>query len=226
MVAVGIGFHSLMLYKGRAGNSHPTPNTWPTNVLLALANDKPTVVMFAHPQCPCTKASLGELESLLSKANNRIEAFIIFYRPVESGDVGVFHRIQANREGGISESDARNVPERPSDRTPFESWTNTPSIRIAKAIPGIRLRFDPNGIVSKRFGAETSGHTVVYSPGGHLLFSGGITASRGHLGDNVGFETVLNLVNGNSALVKPTSTPIFGCELFDQCATVQTTKQD
>ena len=41
----------------------------------------------------------------------------------------------------------------------------------------------------QRFGAETSGQTLLYDRDGRLLFSGGTTGSRGHDGDNAGFAS-------------------------------------
>jgi hypothetical protein len=37
--------------------------------------------MFAHPRCPCTRASLGELNRLLAQSNGRISAHVLFFRP-------------------------------------------------------------------------------------------------------------------------------------------------
>jgi hypothetical protein len=45
--------------------------------------------------------------------------------------------------------------------------------------PAQRARADAEGVEMHRFGALTSGQTLVYDAAGRLLFSGGITASRG-----------------------------------------------
>ena len=54
--------------------------------------------------------------------------------------------------------------------------------RQAEAIPGVRVRADPGGALSRRLGATTSGRVWVLAPDGEVLFSGGITASRDHAG--------------------------------------------
>jgi hypothetical protein len=37
--------------------------------------------MSAHPRCPCTRASLNELDNLLVEAGDRVRAHILFVRP-------------------------------------------------------------------------------------------------------------------------------------------------
>src|SRR5712691_5642885 len=61
--------------------------------------------------------------------------------------------------------------------------------------------------------APTSGQTVLYDSQGRLLFSGGITGSRGHSGDNAGRSSIVSLVNAGVADQKETI--VFGCPLFN-----------
>src|ERR1700747_2790456 len=73
--------------------------------------------------------------------------------------------------------------------TPRQSgsdWQKTDLRRTAAQIPGVTALSDIDGVEAERFGAETSGHTFLFDRGGRLLFNGGITASRGHSGDNAG----------------------------------------
>ncbi len=39
--------------------------------------------MFAHPRCPCTRASLNELARLMARAQGGVKGFILFYQPEE-----------------------------------------------------------------------------------------------------------------------------------------------
>jgi hypothetical protein len=45
------------------------------------------------------------------------------------------------------------------------------------------------------------------------MFSGGITGSRGHSGDNAGRSAIVSLVNGEST--ETAETFVFGCSLFE-----------
>jgi len=93
-----------------------------------------------------------------------------------------------------------------------EDWEQTDLWRRAAVIPGVDLTRDDDGAEARRFGAATSGQTVVYDGDGHLLFSGGITAARGHEGDNAGRSAIVSLLASRGA--EPTSTPVFGCSLL------------
>src|ERR1051326_5488564 len=84
--AVVCGLHALMVYKGTPGAMGKTPQKWPQNDLVALSADKPQLMMFAHPMCPCTKASLAELEVLAAKAPGKFEATVVFIEPESETD--------------------------------------------------------------------------------------------------------------------------------------------
>jgi hypothetical protein len=75
------------------------------------------------------------------------------------------------------------------------------------------LKVDIDGIAAKRFGAATSGHVIVYDPSGSLVFEGGITAGRGHQGDNTGQIAIIDIVEGRIPTVN--HMPVFGCEIFE-----------
>ena len=88
-------------------------------------------------------------------------------------------------------------------------WGTTELHRRAAAIPGARVVDDPDGIEAGRFGALTSGHTLVYDRGGTLLFTGGLTASRN--GVSRASETVVDLLSEFSATLM--EAPVFGCPI-------------
>jgi hypothetical protein len=91
-------------------------------------------------------------------------------------------------------------------------WEMTDLWETAARIPDVTVLRDDEGIEAKRFGAATSGQTFLYAPDGRLLFSGGTTGSRGHIGDNMGRATILALLNREHP--GQAATPVFGCPLF------------
>jgi len=93
-------------------------------------------------------------------------------------------------------------------------WDDTNLYGTAEGIPGVKVISDIDGAEAQRFGARTSGHTLLFAPDGHLLFSGGITELRGHEGDNVGEEAIISIVNKNVGGRDRTS--VFGCSLFSE----------
>lgn len=99
-------------------------------------------------------------------------------------------------------------------------WAETDLRDEAEAIPGVEVLTDPGGATSRRFGAETSGHVLLYDAGGDLRFSGGITAARGHSGDNRGRDAILALMAAENlptpGRAGPAETFVFGCPLLDR----------
>jgi hypothetical protein len=102
-------------------------------------------------------------------------------------------------------------------------WEQTESWRIASAIPDVTVVRDDRGREANRFGAATSGQTLLFDADGALLFSGGITAARGHAGDNAGRSEIVSLLNHehsprprslNPAQPLRDATNVFGCPLF------------
>jgi hypothetical protein len=91
-------------------------------------------------------------------------------------------------------------------------WEQTELGRTAAALPGVTVVRDDDGRTARDFGAMTSGQTLLYDVRGVLVFSGGITGARAHAGDNLGRQSLVALLNRESA---PRSwTNVFGCPLF------------
>jgi hypothetical protein len=93
-----------------------------------------------------------------------------------------------------------------------EEWVQTDLWRTAASIPGVTLVRDDNGREARRFGTATSGQTLLYDGDGVLRFSGGITGSRAHAGDNAGRQSLVALLSGEQP--DRVATNVFGCPLF------------
>ena len=94
-----------------------------------------------------------------------------------------------------------------------DGWARTELWRRAAAIPGVEVLADAGGRAARRFGAETSGHAVLYGADGDRLFSGGITPARGHAGESAGRRAILSLLAGGTAGQE--TAPVYGCSLRD-----------
>jgi hypothetical protein len=155
------------------------PSHWPSESRLPRDARKPTLVLIAHPHCPCTRASLGELLVILTRYTGPLDCDVVFVRP-------------------------QGVP---------EGWERTDAWSEAEAIPGVNVSCDAGGFEARTFGVFTSGHVLLYDAGGDLLFSGGVTASRGHSGDSEGRDAVLSWLARGRAEIR--EMPVFGCSLFE-----------
>src|SRR5204862_1754432 len=71
------GFH----YETTVATTARAQDRWPGNGLCTLSSRCPTLVMFAHPRCPCTRASLNELALLMTHCQHRVEAHVVFFQP-------------------------------------------------------------------------------------------------------------------------------------------------
>jgi hypothetical protein len=101
-------------------------------------------------------------------------------------------------------------------------WERTGLWRQAAAIPAVTVISDEGGREAARFGAATSGQTMLYDCRGALEFSGGITAARGHCGDNAGSIAIAALLSGakDSASARA-RTPVYGCPLLGRGASAR-----
>ena len=175
---VGIGLSWMWEYEATPGEVIPSLTHWPADSRIEHNLDRPTLVMFAHPRCPCTRASIRELALIMTHCQGRVDAHVLFFKP-----------------SGFS-----------------AEWEKTDLWYSTEAIPGVKVVCDELGSEAIRFRATTSGYALLYNPNGQLLFSGGITGSRGHSGDNAGRSAIESLVLHDGTDRKQTF--VFGCPLL------------
>jgi hypothetical protein len=174
---VAAGYSYGFWYEMTPTPTHVGPHQWPADSKCILASDRPTLLMFVHPRCPCSRSSMNELAVLMACCRERVDASVVFFRPSSAPD----------------------------------DWVKTDLWESADRIPGVVVRQDVGGAEQRRFGALVSGETFLFVPSGELVFHGGITASRGHAGDNRGRSAVeARVLERPSPLA---TTPVFGCEL-------------
>jgi len=69
-------------FSNTPGDTRAAPDQWPAPSQIALDSKLPTLIMFAHPHCPCTQASVGELEVLMANCPGRLNVHVVFVQPV------------------------------------------------------------------------------------------------------------------------------------------------
>jgi hypothetical protein len=80
------GLWTLWRYDNSPGEAARAPEAWPALSTLGRATDRPTLVMLAHPQCTCTRASLGELAEAIARARTPPKTYILFMTPTHFAD--------------------------------------------------------------------------------------------------------------------------------------------
>ena len=76
------GLWALLRYANTPGYAPAALARWPNGTKIQRSEQGATLVMFAHPHCPCTRASLGELERILAQTGGAaIKPCIVFFKP-------------------------------------------------------------------------------------------------------------------------------------------------
>lgn len=98
-IVVAAGVFEMARYQQTAGDVGYAPPTWPRDTAIARASAGVTVVMFIHPQCPCTRASRSELAEISRSAPATV-------RFVVTSDVAEARRFGARTSGHVVVYDA------------------------------------------------------------------------------------------------------------------------
>lgn len=170
----------LVLYAATPGQDADPPRLWPRDTTMVLAQNQPTMIVFLHPKCVCSRATVAEMSRIMTKGKDKVKVYVLMLLP-----------------DGL-EAD----------------WARSDLWQQARDIPSVTALIDRDGHESNRFNCQTSGHILVYKPNGKLVFSGGITASRGHEGENNGRSAVEALILNKTPDTE--SNPVFGCPLHER----------
>jgi hypothetical protein len=179
VAGVAWGLQKIQVYSTTPGATAVAPASWPGSPTLKPAAGKSTLVMFIHPQCSCTRASLAELQAILDETRGALSVWVVVLKLNEMPD----------------------------------EWTRSGTWEAARHMTGVTVVEDVEGTEADRFGASTSGDTVLYDAESHLQFHGGITAARGHVGNNTGRQRVVSLVTKGEA--DSHTHEVYGCGLHD-----------
>lgn len=76
----------LWNYSSAPGIGADPPATWPAGSSRAALTQRPALLMFAHPRCPCTRASIGELDRLMARCHGEVDARVWFFVPEGESD--------------------------------------------------------------------------------------------------------------------------------------------
>ena len=152
---------------------------------LATAPERPTLYLFMHPRCPCTRATITQLDRVLTASG---------FERAELPAVVVVATIPSD---AVENDDA---------------WRKSDTLCMASELPNATVQYDAGGVKARSFGAQASGSVALYTADGRMLFAGGITVSRGHEGDCLGAEQLLQQIENPNQQI-PVTAPTLGCRL-------------
>jgi hypothetical protein len=164
--ALMAGWHSMTTYAylDDGANDDRAITVWPDESALPRDKANLTLVFFLHPKCPCTSATLTELEN--------IQAGIAL--------------------AGAAAPLLVVVPVTPSQ--PSDDWLDAPVVRSAAKLSMAEVVADRGGREARRFGVATSGTILAFAADGRRVFAGAITDGRGQEGANPGSEALAALL--------------------------------
>ena len=137
LVVAGLWF--LGGYENAPGAAAKPPGQWPSVSRIQLEGEEPTLVMLAHPRCPCTRASIGELASIMAHSQGRLRAFVLFVKP----------------EGSNSDWEQTDL---------WRSAANIPGVNVVSDPDGVEARlFD--AVTSGQTVLYNSGGRLIFSGG-------------------------------------------------------------
>jgi hypothetical protein len=172
-------FYWLLRYELTPGRQPPPLRHLPSKLAPDAQKYPYQLILFLHPHCPCSRATVTELARIMARAEGKLTAHVLFVVPPGTSI----------------------------------KWAKSSLWDDAAAIPGVSVDADLSGSEAKRRGVECSGQALLFDRSTQLVFSGGITASRGHEGDNDGSDAIFRVLTGGVPQI--THTPVYGCALFD-----------
>jgi hypothetical protein len=86
LLAVVASFIALTRYKLTPSAEGEVASRWPAQTRLVPAADRATLILFGHPKCACTRATLTELSGLIDRYGDRLDAYVLFATPTGAPD--------------------------------------------------------------------------------------------------------------------------------------------
>jgi hypothetical protein len=127
---VGTGMGLLTAYVNRAEDPDLAPSY--VSELASPFSHKYRLLMFAHPHCPCTAASLAELARVMARCADKVDATVHFFRPDDEPDEWVIGNLWRT---------AKSIPG-VNVRIDSQALAST---RFRSTISGEVLLYDPSG---------------------------------------------------------------------------------
>lgn len=87
LVVIGAGSSLVWRYKLTAAPPlGDAPMVWPSDSALTRSNGRTTLIVFAHPRCPCTSATVAEVgRAIASAENTKLDVIVRFFAPKNAG---------------------------------------------------------------------------------------------------------------------------------------------
>ncbi len=78
LIAATFGMVRLLDYGSTPAAPSSPPERWPSHTALKRHPGRATLVMLAHPRCPCTRSTLGELAVIAAQTRGLLDIHVVF----------------------------------------------------------------------------------------------------------------------------------------------------
>ena len=78
---VGAGMLVVIDYASRPCEAASAPASWPAQSTIKPNANLPICLMFIHPHCPCTRASLREMERIMTRCHDKLDFRVVLVIP-------------------------------------------------------------------------------------------------------------------------------------------------
>ena len=85
-IAIATGSYVLWNHAFTPDAEPQAVSHWPVATRLPRQNNHYTLVLFAHPHCPCTRSTVRELERLLPTIGESCDLLLVFVEPPGRGE--------------------------------------------------------------------------------------------------------------------------------------------
>jgi hypothetical protein len=84
ILTIGAGMRMLWAYADTPGPPAAAKAMWPAEASFRRDARGPVLLLFLHPQCPCSRATIDELARLLAGAPAPAAIYALVYRPADA----------------------------------------------------------------------------------------------------------------------------------------------
>jgi hypothetical protein len=101
-IGVGAGLVRMLDFELQPGRATAVPSRWPKDSTISADNRRPTLVLFLHPNCSCSRATLAELDRILARCGDGLALRLVFGPPQwPSGSGGSLFQRARQIPGGV-----------------------------------------------------------------------------------------------------------------------------
>ena len=82
--AIVCGGKRVLTYASIPGSAGLAPEEWPADTTLSWPRDRMLLLVFIHPQCPCSRSSVANLARISAQCGNRLQIQVLSVAPADA----------------------------------------------------------------------------------------------------------------------------------------------